>query len=55
MNHMTPRLRTAIGIVVLILLLCLWAVVIDEKCSRNLDYNDILWEDLVPRPVPGHK
>lgn len=43
---MTPRLRTAIGIVVLIVLLCTLALVIDYKCSRALDGNDILWEEV---------
>src|SRR5574343_76468 len=35
------KARMILGLVVLVLLLCVWAVVIDEKCSRNLDYNDI--------------
>ena len=35
-----------VGLIVLALLVCVWAIIIDEKCSRHLDYNDILWEEI---------
>ena len=39
-------LRAVAGIIVLALLICVWAIIIDEKCSKNLDANDILWEEI---------
>lgn len=35
-----------VGVAILALLICVWAIIIDEKCSRHLDYNDILWEEI---------
>ena len=34
------------GLIVLALLICVWAIIIDERCSRQLDYNDITWEEI---------
>ena len=39
-------IRAIAGLIVLALLICVWAIIIDEKCSRHLDYNDILWEEI---------
>ena len=45
---MTARrlLRAVFGLIILALLICVWAIIIDEKCSRHLDYNDITWEEI---------
>ena len=45
---MTPRAiaRAVAGLIVLALLICVWAIIIDERCSRHLDYNDITWEEI---------
>lgn len=43
---MNPSLRTAIGIVVLLALLCLWALVIDYRCSKNLSGLDPTNEEM---------
>lgn len=41
-------LEVVVGIVVLALFLCVVMVVVDEKCSRDLELNDLVfseWED----------
>lgn len=43
---MKRTIRTIAGLIILALLICVWAIIIDEKCSRHLDYNDILWEEI---------
>lgn len=49
-----PRLAwLALGILAAILLWSIWAIIIDEKCSRNLSELDPTWEEMtsVPRPA----
>ncbi len=43
----TAIARAVAGVIILALLVCVWALIIDEKCSRHLDENDILWEEVV--------
>lgn len=38
--------KTILGLIVLAFLICVWAIIVDEKCSKALDYNDITWEEI---------
>lgn len=37
-----------VGIIALALLACAMMVMIDERCSKDLDGNDIVWDELDP-------
>jgi hypothetical protein len=43
-----PRriLLTLAELALLIVLVALWALIVDYKCSRNLDANEITWEEV---------
>lgn len=49
LGSMAPRaiFRAVAEVIILALLICVWAIVIDERCSRARSDNDILWEDIV--------
>lgn len=37
-----------VGIIALILLACVMMTLIDDRCSKALDENDLVWDELSP-------
>lgn len=35
-----------IGAIVFLILLAIWAVIVDERCSKNASETDITWEEV---------
>lgn len=42
-----------VGIIVLAVLVCVMIVIVDERCSKALDENDIVWDEIDPAVRAG--
>lgn len=53
---MTPRriFRAVAEVIILALLICVWALIIDHRCSVALDANDITWEELAAQSAQSN-